>query len=217
MSSDKAGQRRNSEKALARIESFSDSIFGFAITLLVLDLLQIPRSEIGEDFVRAFYTNWQHFFSFLVGFCTIMICWINHHHIFCYIVHYDGKFLWINGVLLLIVTFTPFPTSIFSEFLLQENNTGLLLFGLTYFLIACVANSMWTYAYRNGFLDKNENAAYYRSILMLFRYGVVYTLFAFILCFISSTVALSMYGVLFAIFAFPHYFTLLFQRYILKG
>lgn len=217
MSFDKVGNRRNPEKALARIESFSDSIFGFAITLLVLDLLQIPRAEIGEDFVQAFYTNWQRFFSFLVGFCTIMICWINHHHIFCYIVQYDEKLLWINGALLLIVTFTPLPTSIFSEFLLQENNTGLLMFGFTYFLIACIASFMWTYAYRNRLLDQKENAMYYQSILTLFRYAVPYTLFAFMICFISSTIAMAMYAGLFAVFAFPHHFTLLFQQHLHKA
>jgi uncharacterized membrane protein len=216
VSFDKISHRKNPEKALARIESFSDSIFGFAITLLVLDLLQIPRSEIGEDFFRAFYTNWQHFFSFLVGFCTIMICWINHHHIFCYIVQYDGKFLWINGALLLVVTFTPLPTSIFSEFLLQESNTGLILFGFTYFLISCIASFMWTYAHRKGFLDQNENAMYYQSILRLFRYAVPYTLFALIICLISSALAMAMYVGLFVVFAFPHYFTLLFQRYVHK-
>lgn len=213
---DKLGHRRNPEKALARIESFSDSIFGFAVTLLVLDLLQIPRLEIGQDFMGTFFGHWQHFFSFLVGFFTIMICWINHHHFFCYIVQYDGKFLWINGVLLLIVTFTPFPTSIFSEFLLKENNTGLILFGLTYFLIACVANLFWSYTYRNGYLEKNENDTYYQSILMLFRYAVMYTLCAFIVCFVSSTIAMAMYVVLFAVFAFPHHFTLLIQGHILK-
>lgn len=216
MRSEIIGHRKNRKKALARIESFSDSIFGFAITLLVLDLLQIPRAEIGVDFIHAFSTNWQHFFSFLVGFCTIMICWINHHHVFCYIVQYDGRFLWINGLLLLVVTFTPLPTSIFSEFLLQENNTGLVLFGLTYFLISCIANSIWSYTYRNGFLHKDENESYYKSILLLFRCAVLYTLLAFIVCFISSTISLVMYVVLFAVFAFPHYFTLLVQRYVLK-
>lgn len=216
MTSDKVEPRRDPEKALARIESFSDSIFGFAITLLVLDLLQIPSSEIGQDFMGAFSSHWQHFFSFVVGFCTIMICWINHHHVFCYIIQYDGKFLWINGVLLLIVTFTPFPTSIFAEFLLKENSNGLILFGLTYFLIACIANLFWTYTYRNGYLEKSENDTYYQSILMLFRYAVIYTLCAFIVCFISETIAMVMYAALFAVFAFPHHFTLLIQRRFLK-
>jgi uncharacterized membrane protein len=209
--------RRNPEKAVTRIEAFSDSIFGFAITLLVLDLLQIPRSEIGNDFVHAFYKNWQHLFSFLVGFCTILICWINHHHLFCYIVQYDGKFLWINGALLLIVTFTPLPTSIFSEFILKENNIGLILFGLCYFLISIVAYSMWTYTYRNQFLAQDEDDNYYKSILSLFRYGVVYTLFAFVACFISSAIAIAMYVGLFAVFAFPHYFTLLLQPRVSKA
>lgn len=217
MDLNKLQQRRNPGKALGRIESFSDSIFGFAITLLVLELLQIPRPEIGEHFLQTLSSHWQNFFAFLVGFCTILICWINHHHIFCYIIQYDGRFLWINGALLLIVTFTPLPTALFSEFLLKENSSGLILFGLTYFLIACVAYFMWTYTYRNHFLDENVDKVYYQSILMIFRYGLVYTLVAFIVCFVSNIIALSMYFMLFVVFAFPHYFTLRCQEYFFSA
>ncbi len=62
------------------MESFSDSIFGFAITLLVLDLLQIPRNEIAQDLFQSLRSHWQPFAAFLVGFSTILACWINHHH-----------------------------------------------------------------------------------------------------------------------------------------
>ncbi|MBS1487302.1 MAG: DUF1211 domain-containing protein [Bacteroidetes bacterium] len=209
-------ERNNNEKALARVESFSDSIFGFAITLLVLDLLSIPHFEIERNLAQSFQSHWQHFFAYLVGFCTILICWINHHHLFCYLIKYDGKFLWINGALLLIVTFTPFPTSLFSEFLLKENNAGLILFGLTYFLIACVAYLMWDYTHRNHFLDKGVNDSYYESILFLFRIAVFYNFIAFIVCFFSTPIAMIMYLVLFSVFAFPHYFTVHIYRHINK-
>lgn len=209
--------RRNTEKALSRIESFSDAIFGFAITLLVLELLQIPRSELEQDFFKCLTSHWEAFFAFFVGFCTILICWINHHHIFCYIIQYDGRFLWINGALLLVVTFTPLPTALFAEFLLKENGTGLTLFGLTYFLIACVAYLMWAYTYNMHYLDESVDKTYYRSIIFLFRYGWLYTLVAFVLCFISSTIAMSMYAILFAVFAFPHYFALRHQEYFFRG
>ena len=122
MRTDKVVTRRNTEKAIARIESFSDSVFGFAITLLVLDLLQIPHPAIEQNLIQSFLTHWQSLLAFLVGFCTILICWISHHHFFCYLIRYDAKFLWLNGILLLIITFTPLPTSIFAEFILRENN-----------------------------------------------------------------------------------------------
>lgn len=204
--------RRNPAKALARLESFSDSIFGFAITLLVLDLLQIPRPEIGQHLFQSLQDHWQNFFAFLVGFCTILICWINHHHLFMYVVQYDGRFLWINGALLLIVTFSPLPTALFSEFLLRENSTGLILFGWTYFLIASVAYLLWWYAYRHHFLDEDVDQTYYQSILKIFRYAWFYTFAAVFVCFLSSAMAMIMYLLLFTVFAFPHYFALRRQR-----
>jgi uncharacterized membrane protein len=209
--------RKNPEKAIARIESFSDSIFGFAITLLVLELLQIPRPEIGEHLFESVSTHWQSFFAYLVGFCTILICWINHHHLFCHLVQYDGRFLWINGGLLLIVTFTPLPTALFSEFLLKQNGTGLILFGLTYFLISCVAYLMWTYAYNNNFLDSSVDKSYYRSIIIIFRYALWYTLVSFAICFVSNVVAIVMYLLMFGVFAFPHHFTLRYRQFIFRS
>ena len=59
MSADKVVTRRNTEKAIARIESFSDSVFGFAITLLVLDILQIPHPELGQNLIQSFLAHWQ--------------------------------------------------------------------------------------------------------------------------------------------------------------
>ena len=216
MRTDKVVTRRNTEKAIARIESFSDSVFGFAITLLVLDLLQIPHPAIEQNLIQSFLTHWQSLLAFLVGFCTILICWISHHHFFCYLIRYDAKFLWLNGILLLIITFTPLPTSIFAEFILRENNVGLILFGLTYFAIACVADAFWTYSYKKFLLDENEDETYYRSTLMIYRSSTFYTLVAFIMCFVSNSIAIAMYVVLFSVFAFPHYFTLRLQRYLSK-
>jgi uncharacterized membrane protein len=200
------------ERSLARIESFSDSIFGFAITLLVLNLLEIPRVEMDRDLLRTFQLNWQYFFAFFVGFCTILVCWINHRHLFSYIKAYNETFLWINGALLLVITYIPFPTSLFSEFLLKENNTGLILFGLTYFIVSCISSLMWWYALKNNFVDDNTDPIYYRAIVLLFGFSIPYTLVALSLCFISSNVAIAMYALLFVVFAFPHHFALKFRK-----
>ena len=216
MEQSKIVTRRKNKSAIARIESFSDSVFGFAITLMVIDLLQIPRLELEHNLIDSLEIHWQSLLAFLIGFCTILICWINHHHVFCYVVRYDGRFLWINGILLLIVTFTPLPTSIFAAFLLKENTTGLILFGFTYFLISIVATLIWNYSYTHNLLNKKEDKTYYQSILLLFRACIAYSLVAFFVCFYSSVAAVVMYCLMFSIFAFPHYFSLKVQRYLKK-
>jgi TMEM175 potassium channel family protein len=49
---------------------------------------------------------------FFIGFQTILICWINHHLVLSYAEKTDSSFCWVNGFVLLVVTFTPFPTAI---------------------------------------------------------------------------------------------------------
>jgi uncharacterized membrane protein len=97
----------NQKKEPSRVELFSDAVFAIAITLLVLELIQIlhPKSE--KDLLTTCLNHWQSFLAFFIGFTTILICWINHHVAFEFIHKVDTKFLWVNGFLLFIVTLTP--------------------------------------------------------------------------------------------------------------
>lgn len=44
----KIAHSEKNEKALDRVVAFSDAVFGFAITLLVLAILEIPMPELNE-------------------------------------------------------------------------------------------------------------------------------------------------------------------------
>ena len=74
----------NRLKETARVESFSDAVFAIAITLLVLELIQLLHPQSGETPVKFYFHHWEPFLAFLIGFLTIMVCWINHHHVFGY-------------------------------------------------------------------------------------------------------------------------------------
>ena len=206
--------KHDNERAIARIESFSDSVFGFAITLLVMDILQIPRPEMGESFLQSMLHHWQPFFSFLVGFCTILVCWINHHHMFSHIERYNTNLMWINGFLLMIVTFTPLPTAILADFLMNENHVGVIVFGFTYFLIASLYDRVWTYACNHKLLDANSEREYYLSIKMTYRCASIYTFIVFFICFLSTPVAIALYAIMFLVFAFPKTFALMLQKHV---
>src|ERR1700712_1337311 len=94
----------NRLKETARVESFSDAVFAIAITLLVLELIQMLHPQNGQNLLSSYFYHWEPFVAFLIGFLTLMVCWINHHHVFTYIKRTDGKLLWVNGFLLLIIT-----------------------------------------------------------------------------------------------------------------
>ena len=122
----------NSTNETSRIKSFSDGIFGFAITLLVLELIGILHPESNKELLQSFIHHWHSFLAFTIGFITIMVCWINHHAALEYIIKIDTKFMWINGFLLFLVTLTPFPTAILAGYLEKEGEMAMAIFGFNY-------------------------------------------------------------------------------------
>lgn len=208
----KIAHSEKNEKALDRIVAFSDAVFGFAITLLVLAILEIPMPELNENILQSFSKHWQSFVAFLVGFLTIFVCWFNHHHVFGHIVRYNTNLMWINGFLLMIITFTPLPTAILAEFLDKENNIGISLFGFTYFMIATFYSIIWSYAYRHNLLEEDGDDTYFRSIRLTYRCASLYTFITFFVCFISAPIAIVMYALMFLVFAFPKAFASRLQK-----
>ena len=197
----------NRPNETARLEAFSDGVFAIAITLLVLELIQILHPQKGDSLLKFYLHHWEPFLAFLIGFLTILICWINHHHVFSYIIKTDSRLPWVNGFVLLMVTFTPFPTAILAEYLGSEGKFALAIFGFNYFMIAVAAYWVCAYPYSKSLIDdKNRELFYY--IKRTYAYSIVYTLLAFLVCFISIPVAIFLYLLLFYAFAFPKEFAM---------
>ena len=57
------------ERECSRIEAFSDGVFAIAITLLVLDLVQIPRGAAGENLIQVYLQHWERFLAALHDPC----------------------------------------------------------------------------------------------------------------------------------------------------
>src|SRR4249919_2725499 len=146
----------NRPNETARLEAFSDGVFAIAITLLVLDLIQILHPQNGESMLRSYLHHWEPFLAFLIGFLTILVCWINHHHVFTYIKRIDSNLPWVNGFVLLMITFTPFPTAVLAEYLRQEGNHAIAIFGFNYFMISVASYFICVYPYNRLLIDHND-------------------------------------------------------------
>ncbi len=192
-------------KDISRLEAFSDGVFAIATTLLVLELIQLLHPQNGEDLLKSCLQHWEPFLAFLIGFVTILICWINHHHAFKYIKKLDSKIVWLNGFVLLMVTFTPFPTAILAEYLEKDGKFALAVFGFNYFMIAIAAYGLCAYPY-NKFLIDEKNREFFYCIKLTYLHSIFYTLLAFLVCFISIPAAIVLYVLLFFVFAFPREF-----------
>ena len=148
-------------KDTTRLEAFSDGVFAIAVTLLVLDL-KVPDLELDTvtdpQLRERLLRQWPAYAGFLSSFLTILIIWVNHHYLFKLIHRADRTFMFTNGLLLLIVTFIPFPTSLLSKYILTPAApTAAFIYASTYFALSIAFNLIWYSATRRGFLTNAAN------------------------------------------------------------
>ena len=102
-----------------RVVSFSDGVFAFAATLLVLkiDLPQINTNfSIESQLGTALIALWPAYLANIISFLIIGYYWLNHHAIFGFVHRYDQTIVWLNLVFLIFVSFTPFPVDLYGSY-----------------------------------------------------------------------------------------------------
>jgi uncharacterized membrane protein len=198
-------------KELLRLEAFSDAVFAIAITLLILEMVQALHYDDELPLFRTLLINWKYFVAFAIGFLTILICWINHHFVVSYVEKTDSKLFWFNGFVLLVVTFTPFPTAILAEYLEREPHHAMAVFGFNYVMMSIAAYCISAYTWHKVVKKSETNVLYYCTLM--YKYSIIYTIIAFLVCFVSVTAAVFMYIMLFVVFAFPHEFSMKLLRW----
>jgi uncharacterized membrane protein len=87
---------------VTRLEGFSDAVFGFAITLLVVSL-EVPATY--DDLVAAF----RGLPVFAITFAILLLVWHEHHTFFRQFGLQDGVTIWLNGLLLFVVMVYIYP------------------------------------------------------------------------------------------------------------
>src|SRR4051812_17865526 len=101
-----------------RVEAFSDGVFAIVITLLILDI-RLPEVD-AAHLPGALRDALPHIVAYVMSFVIIGVYWISHHHALQRLVRVDGVLLWLNMLLLLFVSFLPFPTSMLGRYPRQE-------------------------------------------------------------------------------------------------
>jgi len=130
-----------------RIASYSDGIFGFAMTLLVIDVAIPPEAKSALHVLELQAPN---FFAFALSFTIIGYVWMGHHREFRVIVRHDTALMAWNLVLLFLIACMPFPTAIISEFAPQE--AAVIAYATAISLIMLVQMIVWWHVRRAGLL-----------------------------------------------------------------
>jgi uncharacterized membrane protein len=194
------------EKGTARVEAFSDGVFAIAITLLVLDL-KVPtetfsgshallRELISVKFLSTYV-------AFFLSFVSILVMWVNHHRIFTLVQRVDDAFLYWNGLLLLFVTFVPFPTSLLASQLHTDAAKGAAaMYAGTALMIALAFTVLWRHAIRDARLLAPDTEAEVRELSRQYRFGPVAYLVALALAYFSAYASVGLCLFLVVAFAF---------------
>lgn len=177
-----------------RIEAFSDGVFAIAITLLVL-AVEVPKvSELGEvGLGAALLIRWPQYLAFVTSFATILAMWINHHRIFNYIHRSDHPLLYRNGLVLMLVTFLPFPTALMAEYLQHpDGNIAGAIFAGTFIAISLSFKGMWQYVSKNGNLLAQHNKDDIEQINQRLRFAPLLYLGPFAVAFVAPKVSVAL-------------------------
>jgi TMEM175 potassium channel family protein len=133
----------------SRLEAFSDGVFGFAITLLVLGV-QVPtlRTINDAELRFALLQALSQLVPYVTSFATIGIIWLNHHAMFQPVERVEHTTLTLNLLLLLVVTFIPYPTAVLSRYGALPSSA--FLYGCTLTALGIAYSLLWRHIVRGG-------------------------------------------------------------------
>src|SRR5438105_2912333 len=100
----------------ARVEAFSDGVFAIAITLVILEI-RVPPAGAAGGLWAGLLALWPSYVAFLLSFFVVLVMWVNHHELMRLVRVVTYPLLFANGLLLLTVTFVPFPTAVLAQHL----------------------------------------------------------------------------------------------------
>jgi uncharacterized membrane protein len=189
-------------KETSRIEAFSDGVFAIAITLLILDI-HVPELKANESLLKSLVAEWASFLALLIGFFTILVCWINHHYMFQMIHRSNGTLLLLNGFKLLVVTVTPIATAILSKHIQTDwRNEAVNIYCFNFALMGIAMTSIWNYAYRKGF-TRSASPQVLAATKRLYFFAGISSTTIWLVSFFSILGCLFLSCIMFMIFLFP--------------
>ena len=170
-------------KSKTRLEAFSDGVFAIAITLLVLEIA-VPVAT-GGHLLSALLEERTVYVGYFIAFMTIGVVWIEHNALTEALKGVDAGFLRLNLVLLLLVSFLPFPARVMEEYLSLTDaeaggeRTAVAFFGIVLFLMSLMLIVLARYAEREGLFGDDvsgerveENRVRYQLAPSLIFYAV---------------------------------------------
>jgi uncharacterized membrane protein len=133
-------------KNFERVLNFTDCVFSFCITVMVLSLTVpvIAKNDVSTELTIRLINEWPTFLIYTISFIIIGTWWMNHHQIFQHITKADRILLCLNLLFLLCITLIPFQTSLIIQY--PESQVAVIFYALTQAFAGFVFVALWYYA-----------------------------------------------------------------------
>jgi uncharacterized membrane protein len=156
-----------------RLMAFSDGVFAITITLLVLEI-RPPTDD--RNLLHGLVALWPSYLAYALTFLFIGQVWANHHVMFDHIRAADRLVLLLNTLLLMVVAFLPFATSVLADALRRghDQRTAVVFYGIAFDVTALTFNAVWQYARRHGLLSEALEPAGATAISRRFELAVAW-------------------------------------------
>jgi uncharacterized membrane protein len=156
-----------------RVVAFSDAVFAISITLLVLEIR--PPTD-GENLLDGLLELWPSYLAYAVTFLFIGQVWANHHVLYDHIRAADRVVLLLNTLLLMVVAFLPFATSVLADSLRSGDGqrTAVVFYGIAFGVTALTFNAVWQYACRHALLNEALDSAGATAISRRFQLALAW-------------------------------------------
>ena len=139
-----------------RIESLSDCIFAFSMTLLVMNFTFPSAGPVinEKQATELFLKEVSKFDRYALTFVLLAIFWITHHQQFHHIKRTDRSFLWIQIAILMAIVMVPFTAAWMSAY--NHLRITNLIFDANLLILGFLFLLSWLYATHAGRLvDEN--------------------------------------------------------------
>ena len=173
-----------------RVEAFSDGVFAIAITLLVLEI-SVPETAF-DDLWKGIGDQWPSYLAYATSFLTIGGLWLAHHTIFRRLASADGNVMRLNILLLMLVSFLPFPTKLVAEAIHRTSaeRAAVIFYGLVLLAISVTIGALWRYvAARPDLLEPDVTDEDVRAMTLLATPSMGFYVGVVLLAFLAPEVA----------------------------
>jgi uncharacterized membrane protein len=155
-------ERLREGSALERVVFFSDAVFAIAVTLLVIDLRlpDLGARPSDQELSAALSALVPRIFAYVLSFGVVGLYWVAHWRRFHYIERVDEPLVVLNLLLLGLIAFIPFPTSLIGQH--GDRPFIVAVYALTLAAAGLIGPLTWFYARRRGLVSPDLPADYVR-------------------------------------------------------